>query len=303
MIERVQSAFHSSRVASRLELQKREAVYAPKHPALSTAQIGKGASLPEALHQRMEPLVRALLKANPFDAETTPLSTFKRLLPGQASWPEDAGTPQWTVLGLSLSDDHESYPYLSAAVRAEGLNGVKRDIDVQFRSNGRAAFIDRSYVALQQSGLQKFHFAYAGEGFVGTDDQALFLLRNLGPDVTLSRVMSPQEAEIWKTGEPWRLTSSFVPRGTHFGLNSFRYKKTTPYQLKVPRGLLERLYASGQLVVNTYEDSRVSPRGINPEGRGPFGLEFELVALGEGRRRLKPYFARALEEGARPTTT
>ena len=111
--------------------------------------------------------------------------------------------------------------------------------------------------------------------------------------------MSPEEAEIWKTGEPWQLTSSFVPRGTHFGLNSFRYKKTTPYQLQVPRGLLERLYANGQLVVNTYEDSRVSPRGINPEGRAPFGLEFELVVLGDGRRRLQPYFARALSASQR----
>jgi hypothetical protein len=276
------------RPAGVLEQQKRDAVFAPKHPDLSPERVGPGGEVSPELHKNLGALVRALALSNRSEALTTPLSGLQRFLPINTGL--DLHQGRWSVSSIRLTGQHESYPYLTATLKAEGPDAPSAAMELQFRSNGRAAFIDRTYLALQGKGLQKFRFAYATPRHVATADQALFLLGTLDPEVTLSRVMSQEEAAIWRSGEPWRLTSQFVPNGTHFGLNDFRYKRTEPYQFRVPRQVLEQLYARGQLVANTYEDSRSSPRGINPEARSPFGLEFELVVLGEGRRRLQRHF-------------
>jgi hypothetical protein len=265
------------------EQTKVRAAYAAKPATLSAECVGPDGRLSLELERWLSPLIQALFEANPPEAETTPLSMVHMHLPVGKAPPS-----QWSIQSLHLAQDHDRYPYLMARV----LNGDQLT-EMYVRTNGQAAFIDRSYHALQGEGLRSFRFAYLGDGYIGTDDQARFLLRQLPPTTALSRVMSEAEAEIWKHGDPTQLDSSFVSKGTHLGLANYRYRHEDPYQFDVPREVLERIHAKGQLVANTYEDERFGPRGMSVQARSPFGLEFELVVLGDGRRRLQPFLAAA----------
>jgi hypothetical protein len=178
----------------------------------------------------------------------------------------------------------------------------KNDGDVEFeqiRSNGHAAFIDRSFQFRDRISndplVRRFKAAYLDEnGTIKTVDQGEILISSLPDQINLSRVMNSSEREQWVDGKPIQI-GPFGAR-THFAINYFKFQKQEPYLIPYSKQQLLDAYRRGDIEINTYDV--VSRYEL---WRGKVDLEFEVVFTGlNAMETLRPLLQETLRQDILP---
>ncbi|WP_413587034.1 hypothetical protein [Bdellovibrio sp. HCB274] len=178
----------------------------------------------------------------------------------------------------------------------------KHDGDIEFeqiRSNGSAAFVDRSFQfrdGISNDPLvRRFKAAYLDEnGSVKSMDQGEVFISSLPEQIKLSRVMNQAEREQWVDGTPIK-TGPFGAR-THFAVNYFKFQKQEPYLIPYSKEQLLAAYRRGDVEINTYD---VISHGDLWHGK--IDLEFEVVFAGiKAMESLRPHLQESLRQDTLP---
>ncbi len=169
----------------------------------------------------------------------------------------------------------------------------------QIRSNGFAAFIDRSFQFRDKASddpvIKRFKAVYVDEnGTVQTVDQGEVFISSLPDQIHLSRVMNQVEREQWVDGKPIK-TGPFGAR-THFAINYFKFQKQEPYLIPYSKELLLAAYRRGEVEINTYDVI-----SHNEFWHGKIDLEFEVVFAGlKSMETLRPLLQETLRQDILP---
>ncbi|WP_142700215.1 hypothetical protein [Bdellovibrio sp. ZAP7] len=178
----------------------------------------------------------------------------------------------------------------------------KHDGDIEFeqiRSNGYAAFVDRSFQfrdgISNDPVVRRFKASYVDEnGTIKTADQGEIFISSLPDQINLSRVMNQTEREQWVDGKPIK-TDPFGAR-THFAVNYFKFQKQEPYLIPFSKEQLLNAYRRGDVEINTYD--MVSH---NELWHGKVDLEFEVVFTGiKSMETLRPLLQETLRQDILP---
>ncbi|MFH1724240.1 MAG: hypothetical protein ABII00_06415 [Elusimicrobiota bacterium] len=268
----------------------------------SAAARRAGARTPNAARTRQrakKPSTRKALPAYLGDAAVALFHSNRSLFPDKPV--------RISVKSVRRIADHPRFPYYRAKLKVKSVDaGWSETMDLDFRSDGRIAFLTSTW-ALDIEDVWSSGRRARPPPFSAVQrrprkrswtpvDQTGLILRSLPKTVTLSRVMSEKEFALWKEGKVGKIRSEQNVMGmgmetapkTTFALNYYRFNDTEPYLFRVPKSKLMKLYRRGLLVINTYEDDRVSPGwGIGEEGRAPIGIEVEVIVRGlTGRRAI-----------------
>ncbi|WP_413293993.1 hypothetical protein ACLSU7_02560 [Bdellovibrio sp. HCB185ZH] len=174
----------------------------------------------------------------------------------------------------------------------------KHDGDIEFeqiRSNGHAAFLDRSFQfrdgISNNPVVRRFKASYVDEnGLIKTVDQGEILISSLPDQIHLSRVMTQAEREQWVDGKPIQV-GPFGAR-THFAINYFKFQKQEPYLIPYSKAQLLEAYRRGDIEINTYDV--ISRYEL---WRGKVDLEFEVVFTGlKSMETLRPLLQETLRQ-------
>ncbi|UYL08173.1 hypothetical protein B9G69_014065 [Bdellovibrio sp. SKB1291214] len=174
----------------------------------------------------------------------------------------------------------------------------QRDGDVEFeriRSNGYAAFIERSFqfrqdLASQEPPAKRFKAAFLENETVKMIDQGEVFISSLPDQINLSRVMNQAEREQWVEDKPLR-TGPFGAR-THFAVNYFKFQKQEPYLIPYSKQQLLKAYRNGDVEINTYDSI---PH--HEMWHGKIDLEFEVVFTGiKAMESLRPLLKNGLRQ-------
>ncbi|WP_413582393.1 hypothetical protein [Bdellovibrio sp. HCB288] len=178
----------------------------------------------------------------------------------------------------------------------------KLDGDIEFeriRSNGQAAFIERSFQFRQDLKsidpvVKRFKAAYLENDSITTVDQGEVLISSLPEQIKLSRVMSQQERELWLNNQPFKI-GLFGAR-THFAVNYFKFQKQEPYMIPYSKQQLLEAYRRGEIEINTYDS--ISHMEM---WHGKIDLEFEIVFTGfKAMDALRPLLKESLQQDILP---
>lgn len=209
--------------------------------------------------------------------------------------------PDCEITAIRKEKDHSRYPYFVATLKCTDHEKTLFDDSLEFRSNGHAAFIARSYRFSRYS--PRFFMSYLDQhGFAKAHDQTAVIIGDLDKFQFVSRTMAKEEYSHWKSGNLNLIQQHFAYTRfgdgrlrTFFALNYYEYHTTNSKVsaiMKLPKDILYDLYSNGHIEVHTYEDSENYglPDGLSPEARTSFGLEVELVVLDqEGREKILPF--------------
>lgn len=174
--------------------------------------------------------------------------------------------------------------------------GREEVLSFSIRTNGIVAFIDCSYRYRAEDMMDYQAVAFSGDQIVNTS-MGRIILDSLGDSVTLSRAMEAMERNTWIAGESEHLGSRRYYQRIHFALNYYYFNKFSPYMVKVPKQLLEKLFTEKKMEVNSYDTLEARGNGMPDVARTPFGLEVEFVISREAAAELMPYFSPAVRQG------
>jgi hypothetical protein len=167
------------------------------------------------------------------------------------------------------------------------------------RSNGQAAFIERSFqfrqdLTSKEPIVKRFKATYLENDSVKTIDQGEVYISSLPDQINLSRVMNQAEREQWVDGKPIH-TGPFGAR-THFAVNYFKFQKQEPYLFAYSRQQLLEAYRRGNVEINTYDSISHSEMW-----HGKIDLEFEVVFTGvKAMESLRPLLQDGLRQDILP---
>lgn len=217
---------------------------------------------------------------------------------------------------IKKTGEHPKFPLFQAEIIgrvALESGAVLNDFEFTaiFRSNGRAAFVADTFKNHQRHSYNSdFSFSYIDSaGTIKLGSQGWAILNSLAPEIRLSRVMLDSEAELWKSGQSADVKSSFEHNGTHFAVNKYLLplkdaSNAHVYYARIPKRILQKLFEERLLVLNTYQSSTYSRWGMPPEASTPFGLEFEIVVIGNnGRKAINPWMVNLEMGEAAPVTS